>query len=196
MQVLEAWDRSFEADSVGAVVFAFWAMNYEADILGGKRFPEEAFALAPDPTRPFETPMGLADPGKAVEALEFAARAVKQSFGSLQMPWGTFYNFRVGELSLPAFGAPPEAFGLFTPNFAAPTPEGPLATVAGDSWVAVIEFGDTITARAVLAYGNSTQAASPHMTDQLPLYANKQYRPVWLSREEVEANLEMRELLR
>jgi acyl-homoserine-lactone acylase len=111
-EVLAAWDHRFDADSVGALVFAFWAMNYEADILGGRRFPAEAFVTPFDPDRPLETPKGLADPARAVEALEFAARAVKQTFGALQVPWGAFYTFSVGDTTLPGFGAPPESFGL------------------------------------------------------------------------------------
>lgn len=195
VDVLAAWDRTFDTNSIGALVFAFWAMNYEQGVLGGARFPADAFAVPFDPARPIDTPTGLADPGRAVQALEFAARAVKQTFGSLQVPWGAFYNFTVGDTTLPAFGAPPEAFGVFSPNFAAPTEQGPLATVAGDTWVAVIEFGDVPTARAILPYGNASQAGDPHVGDQLALYAQKGFRPVWTSRADVEANLERRETL-
>ncbi len=195
VDVLEAWDWTFDADSVGAVLFAFWAMHYDATILGGTRFPTDAFAVPFDPMDPVGTPSGLADPGKAVEALEFATRAVQQTFGSLQVPWGAFVTFRVGDVSLPGFGAPPEAFGVFSPNFAAPTSAGPLATVAGDTWVAVVEFGDVPTAWAVLPYGNATQPGDPHVGDQLALYAGKAFRPVWTDRADVEANLERREIV-
>lgn len=194
-EVLAAWDRSFEPDSVGAVVFAFWAMHFEPSILAGTRFPAAAFAVAFDPADPVGTPSRLARPAKAVEGLEFAARAVKQAFGSLHVPWGAFVRFRVGDRDFPAFGAPPEAFGVFSPNFAAPTSDGTLATVAGDTWVAVIEFGDPPTARAVLPYGNATQAGSAHVGDQLGLYAQKRLRPVWTERSEIEAHLERRETL-
>ncbi len=34
---------------------------------------------------------------------------------------------------------------------------------------------------------------SPHRTDQLELLARKELRPVWLTREEITANLEERE---
>ena len=79
---------------------------------------------------------------------------------------------------------------MFSPNFAAPTPAGPLATVAGDTWVAVVEFGNTPTAWAILPYGNASRPGDPHVGDQLPLYASQQLRPVWTSRAEIEANLE------
>lgn len=189
-ELLAAWDRRFDQDSVGAVVFAFWAMHFQPDALGGARFPADAYAVAFDPEAPMATPAGLADPGMAVEALEFAARAVMQTFGTLEVPWGAFVTFQVGEARLPGFGAPPEAFGVFSPNFAAPTPEGPLATVAGDTWVAVVEFASPPSAWAVLPYGNASRHGDPHVGDQLELYAGKGFRPVWLRRADIEANLE------
>lgn len=190
VEVVAAWDRRFDPDSVGAVVFAFWAMHYQPDALGGARFPAEAFAVPFDPASPLATPSGLADPGEAVEALEFAARAVMQTFGTLEVPWGAFATFQVDDVRLPGFGAPPEAFGVFSPNFAAPTPEGPLATVAGDSWVAVVDFGAAPSAWAVLPYGNASRDGDPHVGDQLALYAGKSFRPVWLRRADVEDHLE------
>ena len=96
----------------------------------------------------------------AVSALEFAARATMQTFGTLELPWGGFVMFQVGDMLVPGFGAPPEAFGLLSPNFAAPSPQGPLATAAGDTWVAVIGFGETPTAWAVLPYGNATRPSA------------------------------------
>ncbi|MEJ2667994.1 MAG: penicillin acylase family protein [Deinococcales bacterium] len=195
VDVLAAWDRSFDADSVGAVVFAFWAMAYDESVLGGTRFPADAFAVPFDPSDPIGTPSGLADPAKAVQALEFSAHAVNSTFGSLRVPWGAFVHFRVGDHTLPGFGAPPEAFGVFTPNFAAPAPDGGLATVAGDTWVAVIELAESPRAWAVLPYGNASQAGDPHVGDQLALYADESFRPVWTDRAVIEANLERREVL-
>ena len=48
---------------------------------------------------------------------------------------------------------------------------------------------------SLVAYGNASRAGSPHRTDQLPLFARKQFKPVWRTRAEVEANLERREVL-
>ena len=194
--LLAAWDRRFDAESVGAVVFAFWAMHYEDDILAGAPFPADAFAVPFDWARPLETPRGVADPVMAVRALEYAAAAVLESFGALEVPWGAFYTFRLGGEALPAFAAPPEGFGLFVPNFAAPTEHGPMATVGGDTWVAVIEFGERARAQAVFSYGNTTDLDSPFFANQLALYAAQAYRPVWRDREDVEANLASREMLR
>jgi acyl-homoserine lactone acylase PvdQ len=41
--------------------------------------------------------------------------------------------------------------------------------------------------------GNSTQAGSPHLEDQLPLMVQKTLHPVWREKNDIEANLEKRE---
>jgi acyl-homoserine-lactone acylase len=46
----------------------------------------------------------------------------------------------------------------------------------------------------LLGYGNASRAGSPHRTDQLPLFARQQMKPVWRTRAEVEAHLERREV--
>jgi acyl-homoserine-lactone acylase len=45
---------------------------------------------------------------------------------------------------------------------------------------------------AVLGYGNSSQPGSPHLADQLQFLARKELRPVWRTREEIEAHLSYR----
>jgi acyl-homoserine-lactone acylase len=61
--------------------------------------------------------------------------------------------------------------------------------------VAITEFGEQVRAKVLLTYGNATQPHSPHVGDQLPLFAEKKMRDAWLSREEVEGNLAKREVL-
>jgi acyl-homoserine-lactone acylase len=58
----------------------------------------------------------------------------------------------------------------------------------------MIEFSDPVRAMAVMSYGNASQPGSPHRTDQLPLFARKELRPVWRTREEIEAHLSAREV--
>ena len=62
--------------------------------------------------------------------------------------------------------------------------------VHGDSFVAAIEFSDPVRAQVLLSYGNATQPHSTHIGDQLELFAEKQLRDAWLTRADIEANLE------
>ena len=75
-----------------------------------------------------------------------------------------------------------------------PGEDGKAQAVHGDSYVAVIEFSDPIRAEALLSYGNATQPGSSHVGDQLGLFVEKKLRPVWRTREDIEAHLKEREV--
>jgi acyl-homoserine-lactone acylase len=60
----------------------------------------------------------------------------------------------------------------------------------GDGWVLAVEFGKPITAYSVLAYGQTTNSASPHSRDQIGLFAAHSYKRVWFRESEIKANLE------
>ena len=64
----------------------------------------------------------------------------------------------------------------------------------GDSYVAAVEFSSPVRAMVLLAPGNASQPDSPHQFDQLPLFARKQLRPAWRTRQQIEAHLESREV--
>ncbi len=183
--VLESWDREANADSRGAVLFEAWTQ--ELGIGPG------VFLMPWDAADPRSTPDGLANPQAAVAALEEAARRIEESYGALDVPWGEVYRFRLDDIDLPANGAP-GALGTFrVMSFVpGPTPSGP---VQGDTFVAAVEFSDPVRAQVLLSYGNATQPDSPHRGDQLQLLAEKQLRPAWRTRDEVESNLERSERL-
>ena len=63
----------------------------------------------------------------------------------------------------------------------------PNPTGFGGTYVAVVEFSDPVRAMTLIGYGNASQPGSPHASDQLELFSRKQLRPVWRTREEIEA---------
>ncbi|MDE2667740.1 MAG: acylase [Acidobacteriota bacterium] len=183
-RVLKGWDRQAEAESRGAVLFAEWVRNAGAGI----------FATPWQVREPLTTPKGLAQPAAAVAALERAARNTIESFGALDVPWGEVYRLRIGERDLPASGGP-SRMGIFRSLEFAPEKDGRFRALFGDSFVALVEFSQPVQAKALLSYGNASQPDSRHRGDQLALFARKQLRPVWRTRQEIEANLESREVL-
>ncbi|MFW6078152.1 MAG: penicillin acylase family protein, partial [Gemmatimonadota bacterium] len=196
--VLEAWDRNADADSRGAVLFAFWAQEVCASgspPAGGGDGGHRCGVETPwSVDAPFSTPDGLADPERAVAVLERVAGNVRERFGALDVPWGDVMRLSP---ELRGNGAPGDPYGIFHVVTYAPSGDDaadePFLPVAGDTWVAAIEFGpDGPRARAILSYGNASRPDSPHHLDQLPLLSRREMREVWLEREEIEANLESR----
>jgi acyl-homoserine-lactone acylase len=60
----------------------------------------------------------------------------------------------------------------------------------GNSFVAVVEFGERIRARAVSAGGQSGNPASPHFNDQAERYATGNLRPVYFYPDEMKGHIE------
>jgi acyl-homoserine-lactone acylase len=189
-EVLEQWDRNTDAESRGAVLFVAY---YRA--MQRQQWPSGTpWEIQWTPRVPLATPDGLSDPRLAATLLGQVARNVRALYGSLDVPWGEVYRLRRDSLDLPANGGP-DAAGVFRVTGFQPVPGDStrFVAVAGDSYVFALEFTSPIRAQSLLGYGNASQAGSPHRTDQLALYARKELKPVWLTREEIMANLSARE---
>jgi len=187
--VLRRWDRRTQADSRGALLFMAWAED-----MGFLDGDETLYAQPWNPQQPWTTPAGLADPARAVAVLETAAQRVRERDGALDRPWGEVVRLRQGRYDLPANGGP-GGLGIYRVLNLEAGADGCLEAVQGDSFVAAIEFQDPPRARALLAYGNATQPGSPHVGDQLPLFARQALRPVWRTRRELAGQLARRERL-
>ena len=184
--VLSAWDRKADADSRGAVLFAFWQQAVDFSNL---------FATPWDENSPFATPDGLADPTSAVAALEAAATKVEAAYGALDVPWGDVFRLRVGDMDLPANGGADD-LGLFRTLWFMPSEDQRFEAIGGESYVAAIEFSNPVRAMALMSYGNATQPEALGRGEQLNLFASKKLRPVWRSRQEIEAHLTSRKVFR
>ena len=182
--VLKAWDRQANADSRGAVLFAFWAEAMDTDTL---------FATSWQAESPRTTPDGLANPAGAVATLEAVARKVETTYGSLDVPWGEVFRLRYDDVDLPANGAT-GSLGVFRSLDFVPSADGRFQSFQGDSYVAAIEFSNPVRAKVLTSYGNATQPMSPHKGDQLKLFARQELRSVWRSRKEIEAHLRLRQV--
>lgn len=208
--VLEAWDRQYNADSQGALLFLQWYNAWagaafqqviqrfmNGEISGGEAMNTVyglLFATPFDPARMLETPDGLVDPEAAVAALVQAAEGIRGQTGALDVPWGELARLRWGDYDFPANGAT-GSVGAFSIIEYVPGEDGRLSSFAGDSYIAAVEFGDPVRAQVLTVYGNATQPGSAHFGDGMALRAEKQLHPALLTREDVEANLEQREVL-
>jgi len=186
VSVLKAWDRSTNVDSRGALLFMTWF---------GK-LGEKSLAVPWDEKDPFNTPKGLKDPKAAVQLLKASVKEMNTKFGSIDVPYGDIFRFRVNQHDVPGNGGPGDAFGIYRTMYFSPDKDKTMIGAAGDSYVAVVEFGPKVIARISLSYGNATQPGTKHLGDQLDLMTAKKLRPALLDRKEILENQEEREELK
>ena len=188
-EVLDSWDRRFEAESRGAVLFINWIDSFVGRNL--RKIFETDWSF----DEPITTPDGIKDKESAIQALSEAAHTLIETYGMLAIEYGDVYRMRVGDYDLPANGGTGE-LGLFRTIRFYKDKDGKYNAIHGDGFVAAVEFGKEIKAKVLLSYGNATQPGSKHIGDQLTLFTKKQLRDALLNRKEVEMNIEFKESIK
>ena len=170
---LRGWDRRNHAESRGAHVFReFWRL---ASAVPG------VYAVPYDAANPVGTPYGLkmADPAVAAkvwDALALAVRKVRAAGFALDAPWGSVQRPAITDEAIALHGGD-NAEGVLNNLGARAAPDlGPRGVRVdyGTSYVQTVGFDERgPVAHALLTYGQSSDPASPHATDQLRLFARK-----------------------
>ena len=190
--LLRGWDLRWGVESVETSLAVFWADALTRDA------GEEAWAAGVPASDYIATDAAA---GLRLAALASATDRLTDDFGSWQTPWGEINRFQrlTGDIVQPFNDDGPSTPVGFTSSrygslasFGAAPYEGTKRWygTSGNSFVAVVEFGDRLRARAVTAGGLSDQPASPHFNDQMERYATGDLREVRFYREDVEANAE------
>jgi acyl-homoserine-lactone acylase len=185
-KVLRAWDHETNVDSRGAVLFQIF-FNVFAP---GPRLAS-TLRVKYDPAHPLDSAYGIADPSAALQALKTAADQCRKTYGSLDIPWGEVYRFRVGTVDLPGNGGSGN-MGIFRTLQYSIHEGNRYYPAHGETIVCAVEFGPAQRAQCLLGYGNASQKDSRHLTDQLPFMSEKKLHPVWRDRAEIEQHLESR----
>jgi len=205
--VLKVWDRQAEADSKGALLFWNWSNRFGMPAGAPNSLRNFAVPYAVD--KPLTTPNGIKDPAAAAAMLDAAAEAVEKDFGAIDKPWGDFLRLEINGQSAGAAAGPrgtalngvdlpgnggPGAIGIFRVVTPGPVKDGIATPIHGDGFTIAMEFSLPIHAKALVSYGDCSQPGCKHHTDQLPLFEKKQWRDVWRTRQEIEANLEHKDV--
>jgi acyl-homoserine-lactone acylase len=179
LDLLSRWDNTVAPESRGSVVFeAFWARYLQtAQAPPGVDRNALIWREPWSPAEPTATPRGLADPARAVAALEWAVADVVRRFGRWDVAFGEVHRVRLGAVDEPVGGCGGN-MGCFRVLAYSEDPDGKLRATSGDGWVLAVEFGAVPRAYSVLAYGNSNRADSPHHSDQAAMFARGQLKPV------------------
>ncbi len=188
---LRGWDfRSGEA-SVSTALAVFWG-----DALF-KRFGTVANRYA-EPIIPYL----VARPGDADRLATFAAAVAKLTadFGRWDTPWGAINRFQRidGALEQPFDdGKPSLPIGFTSSQWGSLAAFGAKAYPGtrrwygtfGNSFVAVVDFGPKVTARAISAGGESGDPASPHFNDQAEGYRRHDFRAVYFDPDDLKGHI-------
>ncbi len=192
LALLADWDYRFGADSVETTLAVYWAQTL-MDSVGA-----EARAAG---INIYAYMAANAGAERMLGALREAAAELRSDWGSWRVPWGEVnryqrldgdiaQQFDDEEESLPV-GFASGRWGALA-SFGSRKYPGTrrMYGTSGNSFVAAVEFGNPLRARAITVGGLQSDPRSPHFDDQAEMYANGEFRDVLFYREDIEANLE------
>jgi acyl-homoserine lactone acylase PvdQ len=177
IRLLRAWDLRWGVKSVATSLAVFWG----EEIRGKNPLTGE----------------------QMLQALSVASDKLTADFGTWRTPWGDINRFQrlTGDIVQPFSDSGPSIPVGFTYSF-----WGSLASFAaraypgtkkwygtsGNSFVAVVEFGDKVRAKAVTAGGESGHPASNHFDDEAQRYVTGQLRDVYFYPADLKGHIERR----
>ncbi len=189
--LLREWDLRWSATSVPTSLAIFWGDEVRRRAGGGRRGGGGA--------APVDDPLANATPDQLLQALAAASDKLAGDFGSWKTPWGEINRFQrlTGDLVQPfndagpsiPVGFPSSQWGSLA-SFGARAYPGTKKWygTSGNSFVAVVEFGDKVHAKAVTAGGESGDPASPHFNDQAKRYSTGDLREVYYYRSQLKGH--------
>jgi acyl-homoserine lactone acylase PvdQ len=189
---LKGWDHRWAVDSIPTSLAVFWGEEIRRETLGPSR---NANLLVEDYIAAKTSPEQLlASLGKAYDRLT-------NEFGGWKKPWGEINRYQrlTGDIVQPFNDSKPSIPVGFTSSM-----WGSLASfgarpypgtkkwygTSGNSFVAVVEFGDKIRAKAVIAGGESGHPASRHFNDEAERYSTGNLRDVYFYRDQLKGHTE------
>jgi len=179
--MLRSWDQRWSTSSVPTSLAVYWAESLSRRIAGDARsvgVPVEEYAGS------------KASREQLLQSFASASDKLTADFGSWKTPWGDINRFQriTDDIVHPFADAGPSIPVGFTSavwgslaSFGARSYNGTkkIYGTSGNSFVAVVEFGPQVRAKAVTAGGESGDVRSPHFNDQAQRYATGNLREVY-----------------
>jgi acyl-homoserine lactone acylase PvdQ len=191
---LRGWDLRWSVTSVPTSLAVFW----------GEELAQRVGADARRAGVPlFDYMATRTTPRQRLEALAATSTRLTNDFGTWQTPWGDINRFQrlTGDIVQPFNDSGPSIPVGFTSSrwgslasFGARAYPGTKKWygTSGNSFVAVVEFGDSVRARAITAGGLNSSPASAHFNDQAVRYSTGDLREVYFYRSQLEGHTERR----
>lgn len=192
IELLKKWDFKVSLNSIEMTLTQFYLNTYFKSgkiprMTGGKRTSRLGR---------FKYMSVTADSKERLAIFEQSLKNLKEDFGSWKTPWGEFNRYQRND------GKIFQEFDDSKPSIAVGMASGSWGALAsygtrfgkgtkrqygtsGNSFVAVVEFGDKVTAKTMLAGGQSSDPSSPHFSDQSQHYADGKFKDVAYYKEDV-----------
>jgi acyl-homoserine lactone acylase PvdQ len=189
--LLRKWDYRWSVSSVPTSLAVFWGEELWQRVAADARKAGVSV---------YDYMAKTATAEQRLQALSAACDKLAADFGSWSTPWGDINRFQrlTGDIVQPFDDKGPSIPVGFTSarwgslaSFGARAYKGTkkLYGTSGNSFVAVVEFGDRVRARAVSAGGQNGNPGSPHFNDQATRYANGALRDVYFYQDELKGHI-------
>ncbi|MCY3565614.1 MAG: penicillin acylase family protein [Gammaproteobacteria bacterium] len=192
LALLADWDYRFGVDSVETTLAVYWAqtlmdsVNAEAGAAGINIYQYMAANASAE---------------QKLDALRDASAELQSDWGSWQAAWGEVNRYqRINGDIVQQFNDEEESWpvGFASGRWGALASFGSrkypgtrrMYGTSGNSFVAAVEFGSPLRARAITVGGLQSDPQSPHFDDQAEMYASGEFRDVLFYRDDIETNLE------
>ncbi|MFC2096880.1 acylase [Bacteroidota bacterium] len=189
---LRDWDFRFSLNSIATSIAIFWGPEIMRNTRSAGRIPGSST---------FDHIASKGDPEIMTETLLNVINKLEDDFGTWKTPWGEInrYQRNNGDIvqkfddeapSLPVYFASSRWGSLA--SFGARTYPGTkkMYGTSGNSFVAIVEFGEKLKAKSILAGGISGDTDSPHFNDQALMYSKGEFKDVLYYKEDVKKNAE------
>jgi acyl-homoserine-lactone acylase len=190
--MLRSWDRRWSVGSIPTSVAVYWGDQLARVV------PDQ-----PDSGQmwPYLYMAKHTTPDQRLEALARASDKLTADFGSWKIPWGDINRFQrlSGDIVQPFSDSAPSIPVPFTSSrwgslaaFGARSYNGSkrIYGTYGNTFVAVVEFGSRVRAKAITAGGESGDPRSPHFKDQAERYTTGNLREVYFYPEDLQGHIE------
>jgi acyl-homoserine lactone acylase PvdQ len=192
--LLRSWDLRWAATSVPTSLAVFWGDEVQQRVGVAARqagVSNDEYIATRAPAE------------QLLQSLAAASDKLAADFGTWQTPWGDVNRFQrlTDDIVHPFSDAEPSIPVGFTSatwgslaSFGARSYRGSkkIYGTSGNSFVAVVEFGPKVRAKAVTAGGESGNPSSPHFNDEAERYASGSLREVYFYPDELKGHTERR----
>ena len=190
--LLKAWDRRWAITSVPTSLAVYWGDELQRTTTEDAR----RAGLGAD-----EYMATRASAEQRLGALARASDKLAADFGTWKTPWGDINRFQrlTGDIVQPFSDAGPSIpvgfasarWGSLASFGARTYPDTKkMYGTSGNSFVAVVQFGDSVRAKAISAGGQSGDPKSKHFDDQAVRYSTGELRDVYFYRSQLKNHTE------